>query len=174
MKPGAKEALNPQKLKNLDKIMRGGGNEKSGARSARSGRSGSAIENLDEKSLEELESMISLINIEINKRRTAVKKVESNKIWTNTQKKEKLKDTMIELEALYERMRELEVKREEKIPLEDKLPKDSTFYKHMINTMFTGQMSVKANEKLDEDRDLLNQISVALGPQSPNKVQNEA
>ena len=73
--------------------MRGGGNEKSGARSARSGRSGSAIENLDEKSLEELESMISLINIEINKRRTAVKKVESNKIWTNTQKKEKLKDT---------------------------------------------------------------------------------
>lgn len=118
--------------------MRGGGNEKSGARSARSGRSGSAIENLDEKSLEELESMISLINIEINKRRTAVKKVESNKIWTNTQKKEKLKDTMIELEALYERMRELEVKREEKIPLEDKLPKDSTFYKHMINTMFTG------------------------------------
>ena len=35
-------------------------------------------------------------------------------------------------------------------------------------------MSVKANEKLDEDRDLLNQISIALGPQSPNKVQNEA
>jgi len=60
---------------------------------------------------------------------------------------------------LRERVELLAQIKEEKIPFYEKLPKDSTFYKHYMNLLVTRAIDKSAVDKLDEDKTVLKEVN---------------
>ena len=47
---------------------------------------------------------------------------------------------------------------EAKTPMQDKLPKDSIYYKHFMNQMFTTKLTDAVQKQVDDDRTMMKDI----------------
>ena len=78
-------------------------------------------------------------------------------------KDKRVKDVLEKIAILGFKERYLDSLRENKIPLKEKIPKTSTFYKHWVSRDFKDQIDREVVEIVNEDVQNLGKVSKGMG-----------
>ncbi len=76
----------------------------------------------------------------------------ANKMWTKKTKQKKIYPIDCAIQELRERIQQLDVIKDGKIPFYEKLPKDSAFYKHYMSVLYQARLQEATSKKVLEDR----------------------
>ena len=83
---------------------------------------------------------------------------------TNRDKKTKNKEINMQIDAKLVKRDQLLWLQDKITPFQDKLDKNSTFYKHYMQKMDTQKLMEKITQQAQEDSSVLQSIAVRLGP----------
>lgn len=72
------------------------------------------------------------------------------------------------MHELRERIHQLEVIKDGKIPFYEKLPKDSAFYKHYMSVLYQSRLKEATSKKVQEDRAMLATAAASIPAPLPN------
>lgn len=109
---------------------------------------------LNNMSIEEIEKEIANKSKSRDTIQDTLTKMEKQKN-RDKKKKDELKREIMDLTQEITRLEETHYK---KIPLKDKLPKESTYYKHFMNKEFTSVIETEAVKQLQKDKEDLDEI----------------
>ena len=90
--------------------------------------------------------------------------LEKNTLLTGMRLKKEVQPLAEERTRLQEKLIKLEWWKDSKIPAYDKIDKNSTMYKHIMQTMFTEDIESKVMQQMQEDRVMLKEINETWNP----------
>ena len=108
--------------------------------------------------VEELDIKIAELERTIRKYKNQRDKLKKNTKMLSRQKNEKLDELKVLINDLSNRVQNLEIIKDRKIPPHEKLDKATIFYKHFVKLMYTDEIDKKVNDKLQEDKELIKGI----------------
>ena len=108
--------------------------------------------------VEELDVKIAEYERQIRRMKNTRDKLKKNTKMLSRQKNEKLDELKVQINDLSNRVQNLEIIKDRKIPAHEKLDKATIFYKHFMKLMYSEQLEETAKERLKEDKDLLKEI----------------
>ena len=104
-----------------------------------------AEEDFDSMSIEEIDVLIEKAEREIEVNKELRRKVLKHKMMTKKMKHKKARPFEDAIKELKERVQKLEIIKDGKIPFYEKLPKDSSFYKHYMNLLSNKRITEITN-----------------------------
>ena len=119
-------------------------------------------------SIEEIDVLIEKAEREMEREEIEKRIIQANKVKTKKQKQKQIAPIQQRIQEIREQIVKLQAIKDSKIPFYEKLPKDSTFYKHYMSVLYQTRLHDATSKKVLEDRAMLVNAAAAIPEPIPS------